>query len=241
MTIILTSDLKHYHKDNNGILSNKIDNNNYLVDNIKDNLKSNKGLLFIPSDISDEEKIKIYFKILVDTLKLSDIIFENNYLLTLNNKEKLEEYINNSSLIFLSGGITYTQHLLFEKLNLRELLEGYNGLIIGQSAGSINLAADVYSSPESIEEEHIYFKGLGLTDINIEPHFKLNTDTFDSLQMYQRNHILKESYNRNIYGMPDGSYILIKCNDIYVYGEAYLIKCGKINLINSNTKVLKLR
>ena len=240
MIVILASDLKSYNKDNGNIVPTKIDNINYLVDNIKCNIKNNKGLLFIPSDMNDEERPQKNFDILVDSLKLSGVNFQNTYLLTLDNKEKLEEYISDSSLIFLSGGVTYTQHLLFEELNLSELLKKYDGLIIGQSAGAINLADNVYNSPESLEEKNIYFKGLGLTDINIEPHFELDIDTKDQLELYQRNHILKESNNRIIYGIPDGSYILINDKNTYIYGESYLIKDGKIALINSNSTVFKI-
>lgn len=241
MIVILTSDLNHYYKENGINFPKQIDNTNYLVDHIKDNLNDTNGVLFIPSDINNSNKIKEYFDIFINALKLSGITFKDNYLLTKDNKNNIKEYINNSNLIFLSGGDTYTQHLLFEELNLKELLKNYNGIIIGQSAGSINLATTVYNSPEDYNENHIYFEGLGYTNITIDPHFILDTKTLSDSELYRREHVLQESYNRDIYGIPDGSHILVTYNESIIYGDAYLIKNGNIELINNNKDALKIR
>ena len=64
------------------------------------------------------------------------------------------------------------------ELNLKELLKDYNGVIIGASGGAMNMAKKVYCIPE-IEGEHKdksfkkILNGLGLTNINIIPHYKL--------------------------------------------------------------------
>lgn len=233
MEIILTSNLKHYRMKNGVKYAIGIDNTNYLVDQIKSNLKNNNSILFIPSQVTDDSKILEYAQILFDALKISGIEFNNYYVLTSDKLDKIEEYINSSSLVFLSGGITYIQHQLFQKINLKQLLSNYEGLVIGQSAGSINLASNVYNSPEDYDESHIYYEGLGLTDINIEPHFELDTSVFSELDLYQREHVLRESYKRCIYGLPDGSHILINSDGISFYGDIYEIRDGKINKYDS--------
>ena len=108
----------------------------------------------------------------------------------------------------------------------------YDGIIIGQSAGSINLAKSVYNSPENGDDsEPVYFDGLGLSDINIEPHFVLETEGFDEMQMYQRKHLIEESNNRDIYGLTDGAHILQIGDNITIYGKTFLIKDGRISQI----------
>ena len=108
-------------------------------------------------------------------------------------------------------------------------MQDFDGIIIGQSAGSINLAESVYNSPEEgNESEPIYFEGLGLSNINIEPHFVLDTTGFDEMQMYQRKHQLEESKKRPLYALCDGSHILEIDESIVVYGKAFLIKDGSI-------------
>ena len=46
---------------------------------------------------------------------------------------------------------TYKQHEFFIEINLKELLKNYQGLVIGQSAGALNMADKVFNSPEEQE------------------------------------------------------------------------------------------
>lgn len=61
------------------------------------------------------------------------------------------------------------------KINLKEYLKYLDCVVIGISAGSINCAKDVFNSPEEEQDliNPMYFKGLYLTHINIEPHFDI--------------------------------------------------------------------
>lgn len=236
MIKILMSDFKHYHKLNGEKVANELDNSNGIVDQIKNNLNGNNTLLFIASSPDDKEKIELYTKLLFEGLKLSGISFNEYLVLDSSTVDNAQEYIDKANMIFLSGGDTYIQNEFFKRINLREKLKKFNGLIIGQSAGAINMADDVFNSPEKMENsEPVFFKGLGLTNINIEPHFILDNSNFDESEKYQRNAILSESNNRKIYGQCNGSHILID-NDgtATIYGETYLISNRKISLACKN-------
>ena len=50
----------------------------------------------------------------------------------------------------------------------------------------------------------------------------------------------KDSKRKEIYGIVDGSYILVKDGKSLLYGEAYLIKDGKMEQICEKGKVVKL-
>ena len=55
------------------------------------------------------------------------------------------------------------------------------------------MTSNVYNSPEDGNEtdiKTINFDGLGLSNINIEPHFEFNDELFDENELYQRRHIL---------------------------------------------------
>ena len=236
MIKILMSDFKHYHKLNGEKVANELDNSNGIVDQIKNSLNGNNTLLFIASSPDDEEKINLYTNLLFEGLKLSGISFNEYLVLYSSTADNAQEYIDKANMIFLSGGDTYVQNEFFKRINLREKLEKFNGLIIGQSAGAINMADDVFNSPEEMENsEPVFFKGLGLTNINIEPHFMLDDSNFDESEKYQRDAILSESNNRKIYGQCNGSHILID-NDgtATIYGETYLISNGQISLACEN-------
>jgi len=241
MIKFLTSDFKHYHKENGKKIANKFDNSNGIVDHIKKYLNRNNTILFIASDSKNKEKIDLYSKLLFEGLKLSGINFDDYLVLADETKNNAREYIEQADLIFLSGGDTYVQSQFFNELKLRELLSDFNGIIIGQSAGALNMAYNVFNSPEEMEEsEPIYFEGLGLTDINIEPHFTLDTSDFDETEIYQRNKILEESYNRKIYGQCNGSHILITDSNTYICGRTYLIEDGKISLMCDDKQTLEI-
>lgn len=225
--IFLTSHTKHYHEENDITVANEIDNTNKIVDQIKSILEMQNTILYIASTPDDYEKVDSYSKLIFDGFKFSGFDFENYLVLDKRTASLAEKYIENADLIFLSGGDTFIENEFFKDIKLKELLENYQGVIVGQSAGSINLASNVYNSPEyGIETDirTIYFDGLGLSDINIEPHFELNDKAFDENKLYQRKHILKESNIRPIYALCDGSHIFETDREITVFGESYLIK-----------------
>lgn len=244
MIRFLTSDFKHYHKVDGQKIANSFDNTNGIVDQIKEYLKEKNTILFISADSKDIEKVSLYSQLLFEGLRLSGIEFKNYLILSNKTKINAKEYVEKADLIFLSGGDTYIQHQFFTEIKLKYLLINFNGLIIGQSAGAINMANSVFNSPENQEQsEPIFFDGLGLTNINIAPHFQYDDTNFDDNGKYQRNAIIRESYNRQIYGQCNGSHIIIDENNVAtIYGDTYLIENGNITKIcdNKNNKIINV-
>ena len=52
--------------------------------------------------------------------------------------------------------------------------------------------------------------------------------------------VLPDTNTRTVYGINNGSYILIDDNN-YLYGEAYLLNKGKIEKINENNRIIILK
>ncbi len=230
--LFFTSNTKHYHKTDGKKIPNEIDNTNGIVNQIKQLINGNNAILYIAASPDDSEKVDSYASLIFEGLKLSGITFSEYLILDNRTKNDTNEYVKRANVIFLSGGDTYIENEFFKQIHLKELLQDFDGIIIGQSAGSINMAEFVYNSPEYGEEsEPIYFEGLGLSNINIEPHFILDTTEFYEMQMYQRRHQLEESRKRPIYALCDGSHILETDESIVVYGKAFLIKGGVITQI----------
>ncbi len=239
--LFFTSNTKHYHKLEGKKIPNKIDNTNGIVDQIKQLINGNNAILYIAASPDDSEKVDSYASLIFEGLRLSGITFAEYLILDNRTKNNANEYVKSANVIFLSGGDTYIENEFFKQIHLKEILSDFEGIIIGQSAGSINLAESVYNSPENGEEsEPIYFEGLGLSNINIEPHFILDTTGFDDMQMYQRRHQLEESNKRPIYALSDGSHILETDDAITVYGESYLIKDGTIVQICSDNHTFNI-
>jgi peptidase E len=141
-----------------------------------------------------------------------------------------------SDVIFLSGGHVPTQMAFFEKINLRELLQGYKGIVIGISAGSMNCAKTVYAQPEEEGESQDpdyqrFIPGLGLTQYQILPHYQMVKDhILDGKRLYE-DIIYEDSVGEKFYALPDSSYILQADGKKELYGEAYLLQDRKLTKI----------
>lgn len=140
--------------------------------------------------------------------------------------------LENIDVIVLTGGHVPTQNRFMKQLRLRERLSDYNGIIVAWSAGSMNCAEIVYAGPE-FEGEAVdplyerWITGLGITNINIFPHFQSIKDEYlDGFRLIE-DITFADSVGHEIIALNDGSYIMIDDGDTTLYGEAYMIKDGQ--------------
>jgi len=152
------------------------------------------------------------------------------------NSEIAAELVHSHDMVFLSGGHVPTQNAFFKSINLKEILRSYNGVVMSLSAGSMNAAGRVYAAPENPGEAASpdykrELEGLGLTDINIVPHFQLTRheviDGLDNLTGI----LIPDSFARDIYCFPDGTYMLSENGKQTIYGECDLIRQGRVTRI----------
>ena len=122
-----------------------------------------------------------------------------------------------------------TQNRFLKQLRLKERLLDYNGIIVAWSAGSINCADIVYAGPglegEAVDPHYErWISGLGITAINIFPHFQsVKDDYLDGLRLIE-DITYEDSVGHEIIALNDGSYIMIDDEHTTLYGEAYLIQ-----------------
>lgn len=227
MNLILTSGQSFSKKINGERKAIKLENKEF-VDYIKKNVKSN-NLLFICSSPDDYKKNEQFASIITKSLSLSGIKFDYCDLLDSRNWLFTKSLVKNSDLIILLGGDPVEQIEFFNSIELKEKIKGTKGCIMGISAGTINLAKNAYCSKDDKIESSIYYKGLGLTDICIEPHF----DVEDKERI--ENILLQDSKKSPFIALPDESFITINDKDISLYGDAYYFSEGdykKITNIN---------
>ena len=232
--IILTSVLVPLIENNNKI--EELNNVNHILDNIKKHLKKRDNFLFVANNLLDVNSNNEYAKKIFDTFEIT-LPFKNYYILDTRTLNQIDKLIKKADFIFLCGGHLPTQNEFFNKINLKEKIRNTNALIVGESAGSMNCANIVYIAPE-IEGESIdenfkrYNKGLGLTDINILPHYQYYKNILLDGKRFLEDILIPDSYNHEIIGLPDGSYFLIdEDGNEELYGEAYSINKGKIKTI----------
>ena len=134
-------------------------------------------------------------------------------------------------VLVLVGGHVPTQNRFMEQIRLRERLWDYKGILVAWSAGSMNCADRVYAGPE-LEGEAIdpsyerWIRGLGLTDINIFPHFQImRNEWLDGMRLME-DITFADSFEHEIIALNDGSYIMMVDGTTTLYGEAYRIRDG---------------
>lgn len=136
--------------------------------------------------------------------------------------------------VFLAGGHVPTERRWFEYIRLKELLEEFNGILIGTSAGSMNAAKMVYAWPEmegeSIDPNYeLFFEGLGLAETMILPHYQNVKERYLDGKRLIEEIACSHSYGHRFFAIPDGSYILVKNGVETVFGEAHLVSEGRIS------------
>ena len=150
------------------------------------------------------------------------------------NREDAPTLVAQSNLIIVGGGHVPTQNRFLHETGLPQLMENYQGVVMGISAGSMNCATEVYAEPEEPGEAidpdfQRFLPGLGLTPHQIMPHYNQNHDArIDGLHLYEE--IARgDSYGRCIFILPDGSYISSHEGYDEVHGEAWIMAEGEMS------------
>ncbi len=171
--------------------------------------------------------------------------FSAVHVLDSRNQARAAELVADSDVILLAGGHVPTENAFFREIGLRELLVGYEGVIMGVSAGSMNAADTVYVQPEeageAVDPDFARFvRGLGLTDKNILPHYNLVKDNLlDGMRLFE-DITYADSHGHSFYVLTDGSYILEHGGESTLFGEAYLLHNGVMERICEEGACLSL-
>lgn len=151
----------------------------------------------------------MYFKAFAN----SGLQFINCILVDDRNGKKIREITKDADIVILGGGELPSQNAFFNGINLKLALRNYDGIIVGMSAGSMNLADIVFDFPELDEQigNPHFLKGLGYTDINIIPHYNPTKNNYilESGLDAWATYVLPHSYKIKLYVLVDGAHIFI--------------------------------
>lgn len=241
--VFMVSTLNLYYKDENeNRIAINFGNENNILDNLKKYIKKNDNFLFVASNETNIEATDKYAKVTFESFEKT-LPFNHYKILDIRTEENAKELIENADLIFLCGGHLPHQNEFFNNINLKQLLENASGVIIGQSAGAMNCAKTVYVAPE-LDGESIDPKfekhrlGLGLSDINVLPHYNFFKEYILDGKNYIEDIIIPDSYETSLVALIDGSYILIENGKYKLFGTAYSIVDGNIKLITDINETL---
>lgn len=176
---------------------------------------------FVASEFEKlHEKTDHYFEFFLNMFGEAGIHFKESYVVDGRMTfEEAQKNVAEADVVWLSGGNAPAQRQYFQKYGLENLIREHSGVIIGMSAGAINMAdTSIYTLTCGHGVQEIR-KGLGCVDITVEPHFKLS----NNLQELRE---LSKEYT--IYGLCDESAIICTGSIIEFYGEVYRMSAGHI-------------
>ena len=133
--------------------------------------------------------------------------------------EEAAKLIREADCIWLMGGESTWQLQLIRDLGLDTELRESKAVILGVSAGSMNLGRTV----AYIWDDPHFYEALGLTNITIKAHYEEGEWFIPRL--------LEMSKTHPIVAMEDMSAIFVKGDDVWKVGEMHLIDKGEIGPI----------
>lgn len=210
---------------------------NDFVLRLQEAIPQEANCLFVCSDPESQDMTDHFASDMEQAFREAGLEFADLAVLDGRNADEAAQWIEWSDMIILAGGHVPTQNAFFQEISLAELLEDYPGVIMGISAGSMNSAATVYAQPElegeSVDPEYQRFlPGLGLTDLNICPHYNQVKDyELDGRRLYE-DITYEDSVGNSFLVLVDGSYVYIHDGQTEILGEAYCLEDGVLQQIS---------
>lgn len=217
---------------------------NAFIDNIRQALPENPRVLFVCADPEDHQGVCRFAAETTAAFAEAGIAFSCYHVLDGRNSRSTQALLNRSDFVILSGGHVPTQNAFFQKIHLPQLLQDFEGTVMGISAGSMNCAEWVYVQPEEPGESSPDFPrfapGLGLTEVNILPHYQQVKDNIlDGLRLFE-DITYPDSQDNCFFALPDNSYIYQDPEHLLLLGEGYCLCDGIMEQISENDQVLDL-
>lgn len=166
------------------------------------------------------------------------------------NGKEIADRLHDYDFVLLGGGHVPTEMAFFSEIGLPERFTGFDGIVMGISAGSMNCARIVYAQPEMPGEAldpsyRRFIPGLSLTEFNILPHYNaVKNDYVDGLRLME-DITCADSMGRTFYAIVDGSYLFQTTADdgtglrAEICGEAYRIQDGRIEQICGDGETIR--
>ena len=221
------------------------DTKNKLVENLKERWAENARCLLIsaaPAEAAMADGMRAH---MVEAMGISGLSACACDIWDDRTEDFAAEVLKSYDVVFLGGGHVPTQNAFFQRIGLREKMAQFDGLVIGISAGTMNSADVVYAQPEldgeSVDPNYKRFiPGLGLTKINVLPHYQMIKDAVLDGQRVFEDITYPDSMGRKFYALVDGTYIICENGVETIWGEAYRIADGKIERICEEGSVFTL-
>ena len=137
-------------------------------------------------------------------------------------KEDGLQLLKKADIIYLQGGDPFVQLKYIKDNGYDEFLKNYDGILLGLSAGTMNLSKIAFYSKDEDYPETIFYDALGIINLTIDPHFDIDDKE-------RKKEAIEGSKKHKIIGLPDYSAIVIdEKGNIKNIGINYVYENGKL-------------
>ncbi|OMF85891.1 Type 1 glutamine amidotransferase-like domain-containing protein [Paenibacillus sp. FSL R7-0337] len=202
-----------------------------LMQWLQEDIQDRQSLVMIsaqPSDF-DDEQINLEDITEWTWLHQANLRFDEYHFIDYRmQKEEARQWIQNASVILLCGGYPVQQHNFLAEYDLTNVIRNSNAVILGASAGSLNMSAKwvtSHNAAHSVEIDTIH-DGLGFDPFAYESHSQRDYASF--IQGY----LFPLSEEIDVYAAEQESAIRVKDGKIEIMGPVYYISRSKIQRIS---------
>lgn len=191
---------------------------------LKKYIKEDMNFVFIASEFKNiYEKTDWYCNHFLNMFSDCGITFKNINVIDYRiSKETAKELIKNADIIWLAGGDTPKQFSYLESYGLVQAIKEQSCIVIGMSAGAINMCKKAICTLTCEHEEQKIYDGIGLVEFSVEPHFNKENITEELL-------LISESYP--LYGLCDDSFIICNEDETLYIGDIFFINNRSITRV----------
>ncbi|WP_144569729.1 Type 1 glutamine amidotransferase-like domain-containing protein [Bacillus pseudomycoides] len=203
--------------------------NNFFPENLgrvlQEDITDRKSLVMISSNPFSYEDDGATERSWLDQ---AGIIFDEYHLINYRvQKEEAQTLIQNASVIFLLGGNILKQNGFLMEYELSDLIRKSRAVVMGASAGAINMSAKWLCSKKFGDEISSVYDGIGLDDFSVLSHFDLE----NNIALVQ-SELSPLSEEMNIYASNKDCAVRTKGDKIDIFGNVYLISHSKIQKLD---------
>lgn len=187
-----------------------------IIKDLKQSLeKENDSILFIPSSPEYYEGSYEWQDEFVQQLSFYGIDFKQ--VLSLEDHHSIETWqasVNNASLIYLHGGNPLIQQSYYQEKQIYEILRRYDGVLLGASAGAMNMANTITLTPTNEEyTQYINQPALSKIEESIFPHLNINSAIYRYYSTgdgpVDLNDLLTLAPDQKIILLADGQFVIV--------------------------------
>lgn len=200
-----------------------------IAKELRENLADRKSLVFISAwpdryKQNDEDSEGMHKMFSIENMPFSSfsVIDERT------ESDSAQRQIETASCLFLMGGNATMQMDLIKRKGLFEKIKAFKGVILGVSAGSMNMGNPVVDIYESL----VPYEGFAFAHITIKAHYPIG----DPNLMKSTNRV---SMEMPVTLMKDESAIFIIDDQIKIVGEIYRLNRGEITPFKADDLIKK--